>query len=93
MVHKESNRAEAIVNEFGKLGIDIRIVDDELIIHGKSKIHGGIFDSRNDHRMAMAGAILGLSAHSAIEIADYECVSKSYPTFFEHLQKVAYWNK
>ncbi len=88
LIHKESNRAEAIVNEFRNLGIKTEIIDDKLIIHGKNKIKGGIFNSYNDHRMAMAAAILSLSAEDQIEITNYKCVSKSYPAFFDDFEKL-----
>ena len=88
LVHKESNRAEAIVCEFNKQGIKTNIIDDKLVIKGTKNIKGGKFNSYKDHRMAMAGAILALKSKSEIEISNYQSVSKSYPNFFNDFEKL-----
>ncbi len=85
--HKESNRAEVLLKEFSKLGIDIYIEDDEMIIVG-GNIIGGEIDSHNDHRIAMAGAIAGLISEKGVNVTNGECVSKSYPEFFKDLEKI-----
>ena len=85
--HKESDRATVLKNEFAKLGIEIIINGNEMIIHG-GKVHGGNINSHNDHRIAMAGAVAALCAESPVIIDDVECVSKSYPEFFEDLNSV-----
>ena len=87
MKHKESDRATVLKNEFAKLGIEIIINGNEMIIHG-GKVQGGKVNSHNDHRIAMAGAVAALYAGSPVIIDDVECVSKSYPEFFENLNSV-----
>lgn len=89
LFHKESNRAEAIVKEFRNLGINSYISEDYLIIEACKNIKGGIFNSYNDHRMAMAASILSINCLSQIEISNIDCVSKSYPSFFEHLKNIS----
>jgi len=49
---------------------------------------GGIVDSHNDHRIAMAMATLGLKASGDIQILNSECVDKSYPKYFEDFAKL-----
>ena len=83
---KESNRAEALVEEFAKVGIKIETDDDDMIVHGGA-VTGGTINSRNDHRIAMAAAVAGVGAWGSINIQDYECISKSYPDFFTDYQK------
>lgn len=89
LVHKESNRAEAIVEEFSKLGITISIDDEEdaMIIEG-GPIVGGTISSRGDHRIAMAAAVAGLISSEGVTIEGAEAVSKSYPTFWDDLAKL-----
>jgi len=85
---KESNRALALQMEFGKLGLEITFEDDYLLVHGKSVIDGGIVDSHNDHRIAMCLAIVGLFSQSPIHIHGAESVEKSYPEFWNDLEKL-----
>jgi 3-phosphoshikimate 1-carboxyvinyltransferase len=85
--HKESNRALALVDEFFKLGIGIRVLEDRMEVNGGT-VRGGIVDSHNDHRIAMACAIAGIAGKGDVVIERPECVSKSYPSFFEDLNSV-----
>lgn len=83
---KESNRGFAIAKELEKCGADISILDDEIVVNKKA-LHSPTtnFDSHNDHRIAMALSLL--STQFDITINDAECVSKSYPTYFDDLKK------
>jgi 3-phosphoshikimate 1-carboxyvinyltransferase len=80
--HKESDRASALVNEFSKLGVNISIVEDALVITGRKRVLSEKVDSHNDHRIAMCLAIAGLYAEDGVEITGAEAVSKSYPDFW-----------
>ncbi|MCE2683505.1 MAG: hypothetical protein LW704_11265, partial [Cryomorphaceae bacterium] len=90
LIHKESNRAEALCSEFLKLGITIEHLDNELHIHGKSTIKGGEVQAHNDHRIAMTLGICGLFSKDPIVIQGSESVSKSYPTFWEDLDALVH---
>jgi 3-phosphoshikimate 1-carboxyvinyltransferase len=83
--HKESNRAEAIKQEYEKLGIEVRLEDDAMYIRG-GEIHSAEVNSHNDHRIAMSLAVAALRSDGEITIRDAECVSKSYPDFFTTLE-------
>lgn len=83
--NKESNRALALKNEFEKIGGKIIIENDKMTIY-PSKLNGGIVDSHDDHRIAMALAIAALNAKDIVKINGAECVSKSYPNFFKDLK-------
>lgn len=87
LIHKESNRATALEKEFSSLGALIRIGGDRMEIKGV-KLKGGIIDSHNDHRIAMAAAVAALNAQESVTIQNPECVSKSYPDFFADLKKI-----
>jgi len=81
---KESNRLAALVTELRRIGIGAEELPDGICIQGGVP-HGDDIETYADHRMAMAFAILGTRV-PGLRIGTHECVSKSYPTFFEQLQ-------
>lgn len=85
--HKESDRAATIQSEFAKLNISV-ILDGDVMRVSKSIIQGGQVHSHNDHRIAMALAVLASVSDEAITIQEHGAVKKSYPTFFEDLVKL-----
>lgn len=86
--YKESDRLAAITSELGSLGADIIEREDGWIVRGPSSLTGGEVRSHGDHRIAMALSVAALGANSKIAIEDAECVSKSYPNFFEDLRSL-----
>jgi 3-phosphoshikimate 1-carboxyvinyltransferase len=86
--HKESNRALTLQDEFAKLGVEITLQDDLMLIKGGGEINGGAVHSRHDHRIAMACAVAGLRADAPVTIEDAEAINKSYPDFYNHLQQL-----
>jgi 3-phosphoshikimate 1-carboxyvinyltransferase len=87
LVHKESDRASSLLEEFGKMNIKIEINDDYLIVTG-GKVKGARINSHDDHRIAMAAAVAALGASDKVYIKDSHCIAKSYPGFFDDLRKV-----
>jgi len=83
--HKESDRALALVAEFGRMGARIRLQNGRMEVTGK-RLRGGEVSSRNDHRIAMACAVAGLGSEKGVAIRDWACVAKSYPQFFDDLE-------
>ncbi len=86
---KESDRLGAITIELKKMNANIKETKDGLIIR-KSNLKGAIIDSHNDHRIAMSCAIAGLNADGETIINNAECVNKSYPSFFEDIEKLKF---
>ena len=86
LTHKESNRALTLQEELGKMGVDIVLQDDLMIIKGGKKLKGTTVSSRHDHRIAMACAVAALGAEGNTVIESAEAVNKSYPQFWEHLR-------
>ena len=81
---KECDRLSAITSELKKLGAQIIEKEDGLVITGVEKLQGGVeVWSHKDHRIAMTLAIASTMCKKPIIIKDYECVAKSYPSFFE----------
>ena len=87
LFHKESNRAKSLQTEFGKMGIDVSINDDEMIVTG-GKLKAAVVSSHHDHRIAMACTVAGLIAEGEVVIENAEAVNKSYPAFFNDLKKL-----
>jgi 3-phosphoshikimate 1-carboxyvinyltransferase len=84
---KESDRAKTLQDIFGKMGIDIVLENDEMIIEG-GKIKSAEVSSHHDHRIAMAAAVAALGAEGNITISEAEAINKSYPQFFEDLKQL-----
>jgi 3-phosphoshikimate 1-carboxyvinyltransferase len=81
---KESDRLAALVAELRRIGIEAEELPDGIRIRG-GEPHSADIETYADHRMAMSFAMLGARV-PGIRIGTPECVSKSYPTFFEELQ-------
>ena len=86
LYNKESNRAETLFSEFVKLGADIDIQGDYMIIKG-GKLHGGYCNTHGDHRIAMALCIASLNIDEPLFLDNMECISKSYPGFISNFVK------
>lgn len=85
---KECDRLAAISAELNKLGAKIKENPDSLIIEGVDTIHGGECETYNDHRIPMALAIASTRSTEPITLKNAECVSKSYPNFFEDFRSI-----
>ena len=88
LIHKESNRAVTLQEEFGKMGVPVSFEDDFMIIEGGERVQGAKLHSHHDHRIAMACAVAALKADGETVIEDAQSVNKSYPDFFNHLEKL-----
>jgi len=97
---KESDRAAALSEEFGRLGLRVDVDGDRMTVHGfgglgssderrlSARLTGGTVSSRGDHRIAMAAAVAALSGAGTVTIEGAECVAKSWPEFFDVLDGV-----
>ena len=88
LAHKESDRGLTLQTEFAKMGIQIDLLGDEMLIHGGSLIQSATVFSQHDHRIAMACGVAALVANGPIEITEAEAINKSYTDFFTHLQEL-----
>lgn len=85
---KESNRIDVMVKYLSAMGCDIAGTQDGMVIHGGKPLHGAVVNSHMDHRIAMSFAVASLAADGTTEISGSECVTISYPAFYEDLQKL-----
>jgi len=88
LTHKESNRANTLQEEFGKMNVKIDLIDDIMIIRGGSVVNGAHVHSRHDHRIAMACAVAALSAAGETTLEEAQAVKKSYPDFYNDLEEI-----
>jgi 3-phosphoshikimate 1-carboxyvinyltransferase len=86
---KESDRVETIAAGLVAFGLDIEPRPDGLAVVGRSgrPWRGAAVDSLGDHRIAMAMAVAGLAATGPTDIAGWEAVATSYPSFEEDLRR------
>jgi 3-phosphoshikimate 1-carboxyvinyltransferase len=83
---KETDRIEAVAEELRRVGGHVRATRDGFRIRGvPTRLRGGVFDARGDHRLAMLGAVAGLSSREGIDLRGAEAVEVSFPGFFDVL--------
>ncbi|WP_297420016.1 3-phosphoshikimate 1-carboxyvinyltransferase [Clostridium sp.] len=86
---KECDRLAAVTSELNKLGAKITEKEDGLVIEGVKELKGGVeVWSHKDHRIAMTIAIASTMCNESIILKDYECVSKSYPEFWDDFKNL-----
>ncbi len=83
---KESNRVLAVKEGLERMGVKVMDERDKLTIIG-SKPRGANIDPKNDHRIAMAFGVLGTAVGGTL-IEDSECVSKTFPQFWDVLKSI-----
>ncbi|MDO4908658.1 MAG: 3-phosphoshikimate 1-carboxyvinyltransferase [Corynebacterium sp.] len=78
----ETNRLKALVDEINAIGGNAEELEDGIAIHATplDSLHGGLWHSYADHRMATAGAIIGLRV-PGIVVENIETTSKTLPDF------------
>jgi 3-phosphoshikimate 1-carboxyvinyltransferase len=80
---KETDRVEGVVEELRRIGAHIRATPDGFRIRGvPARLRGGVLDARGDHRLAMVGAVAGLSSREGVDVRGAEAVDTSFPGFF-----------
>lgn len=85
---KESDRLATVTAALRAFGVDARATGDELVICGGSTLTGCTVDAANDHRIAMMASVLAAHAEGETTICGAECVSKSYPAFYQDFERL-----
>jgi 3-phosphoshikimate 1-carboxyvinyltransferase len=85
--HKETDRIVALQTELEKLGINVQSDSNSIKLNGKITAREAIIKTYDDHRMAMAGALIGTQI--PIKIENPDVVSKSYPGFWKDLDSMS----
>lgn len=84
---KESDRVESVKAMLSALGVKSRSDENTLTVYPAS-FTGGVVNSQNDHRIAMAAAIAATVALGDVTVLGAQCVKKSYPSFWEEYGKL-----
>lgn len=83
---KESDRIKSTYDMLKSFGVNCKIDGDDLIIN-KSEMKPAVVNSCDDHRIVMAAAIASMVT-TEIEIKDWQAVKKSYPSFFDEIERL-----
>ena len=83
---QETDRVAAVARELARIGVTVRESHGDLVIE-PSVVHGAPVDTYADHRMAMSFALVGLKV-PGMRIRDPRCVDKTFPDFFERLERL-----
>lgn len=78
---KESDRLGDLAHELQKIGAEIEVQEDGLLIEPLHNPQSAVLDTHHDHRLAMAFSLLSLAV-PGVEISDPGVVSKSWPSYF-----------
>ncbi len=86
---KETDRIEAVTDGLQSFGARVHSRDDGWTITGvPTRLRGGRIDARGDHRIAMLGAVAGLSSREGVAIEGADTAAISFPGFYELLESV-----
>lgn len=83
----ESDRIGVFVQQMGRLGVRVDEQEDGFTVHPGRPRPGPVLDPHDDHRQAMAFALLGTRV-AGIRISDPGCVSKTCPPYFDFLARL-----
>ena len=85
---KETDRLRAMATELRKVGADVVEGNDFLEITPPEHIRSAEIDTYDDHRMAMCFSLAALG-ESTITINNPDCVSKTFPDYFDRLKDIS----
>lgn len=88
--YKESDRINDLCAELRKAGCSVLPQRDAIIVRGKPEgVEGGVsVDGHNDHRLLMALATVALRTRRGLTLTGVEHIAKSYPDYFEEMQRL-----
>lgn len=85
---KESDRIASVTENLTAMGADITPTEDGMIINGGRSLHGARIRTYGDHRIAMSFAVAGLNADGETSFDDENCVTVSYPSFYQDVERL-----
>lgn len=78
---QETDRLAALATEIGRLGGSVEEAPDGLLVR-PGRLHGGVFATYDDHRLAMAAAVLGLAV-DGVRVENVATTGKTLPGFID----------
>jgi 3-phosphoshikimate 1-carboxyvinyltransferase len=85
---KETDRIAAMAANLSKAGVTVVETEDGMEITGGDRLLGCTVDSFGDHRIAMSMIMAGLVAKGETTVTDVGCISTSFPSFIDLLERV-----
>ena len=85
---KESDRLETTGNMLRALGVEVDVLPEGLVVHGRGQFTSATVSGANDHRIVMSAAIAALRTQGVVTIEGAQAVRKSYPHFFEDFSRL-----
>jgi 3-phosphoshikimate 1-carboxyvinyltransferase len=86
---KESDRLAATAALLRNNGVEVEIVNDDLIVQGKGRAPGGgLVATHMDHRIAMSALVLGLATEQPVNVDDTAFIATSFPGFVEMMRSL-----
>jgi 3-phosphoshikimate 1-carboxyvinyltransferase len=85
---KESDRIAVVVRNLRAIGVEADELEDGFSVRARSKKLAGRITTEGDHRIAMSFGVLAALPGSSIDIDDPDCVSVSYPGFWNDLKSL-----
>ena len=85
---KETDRINSMVVNLQKMGAEIEVEKNTVIIRGPIELQGNVVDSFGDHRTAMSLVIAGLVASGQTNVRDTSCIDTSFPSFMATLKRL-----
>jgi 3-phosphoshikimate 1-carboxyvinyltransferase len=85
---KESDRIASICDNLRLMGADVTANADGMTIRGGRSLSGGTIRTASDHRIAMAFTVASLVSDSSVFLDDPDCVSISYPGFYDTMAAI-----
>lgn len=85
---KESDRIASVTENLTAMGADVTPTGDGMIIRGGRALHGAKIRTYGDHRIAMSFAVAGLNADGETSFDDKNCVTVSYPSFYQDIERL-----
>ena len=86
---KESDRLAATADMLRANGVEVEIVGDDLIVHGKGGVPGGgTVATHMDHRIAMAALVMGTGATRPVTVDDAAIIATSFPGFSDLMRSL-----
>ena len=82
----ETDRIAAVVNELRRAGVDADEHPDGFTVR-PGEVRPARIETYHDHRMAMSFSLIGLRS-PGISIAEPGCVAKTFPDFFDRLERL-----
>ncbi len=85
---KETDRVRSMVTNLRKLGADVRVKGEGIIVNGSRPLHAAKVSSFGDHRTAMSMLVAGLAIKGKVSVTGLACINKSFPGFLRILHRL-----